>query len=95
MAFPIHGHINTVNHPPANPETAMSQTTRPDPHDYTSARRDAEHLRGEAVDDFWRGANAMLDRVALDARARLARSTQRLQARLRRQRAGTSPGLMS
>ncbi|MCV0439597.1 MAG: hypothetical protein K5880_13280 [Hydrogenophaga sp.] len=60
----------------------MSHTDRPDPHDLAGARREAEHLRQEATDDFWRGADAALARACLDARARLARSTQRLQARL-------------
>ncbi|WP_332741043.1 hypothetical protein [Hydrogenophaga sp.] len=64
----------------------------PNPHDYTRARRVAEHLRSEAVDEFWRGADAVLDRVCLNARARLARSTQRLQARLRRHRVSAAPG---
>lgn len=71
----------------------MSQPSRPNPHDYASARRGAEQLRREAVDELWRGADAMLDRVCLDARARLARSTQRLLARLRHRRAGATPSL--
>lgn len=71
----------------------MSQPSRPNPHDYASARRGAEHLRREAVDELWRGADAVLDRVCLDASARLARSTQRLQARLRRHRAGATSAL--
>lgn len=49
----------------------------------------AHALRREAMADFWRGADAVWARLQLDASARLARSTQRLQARLR-QRAGAS-----
>jgi hypothetical protein len=60
----------------------MSHTAHPDPHDLAGSRRCAEHLRQEATDDVWRGADAVLARVCLDARARLLRSTQRLQARL-------------
>lgn len=71
----------------------MSQPSRPNPPDYASARRGAEHLRREAVDELWRGADAVLDRVCLDASARLARSTQRLQARLQHHRAGATPSL--
>ena len=69
----------------------MSQPARTDLHDYAQARHCAEYLRRDAVDDLWRGADAALGRVCLSARARLARSTQRLQARLQR-RAGARPG---
>ncbi|MBQ0917331.1 hypothetical protein KBW71_02645 [Hydrogenophaga aromaticivorans] len=65
----------------------MPRHTLPDPHDYPSARRSAEHLRREALDDFWRGADAAWARIQLDAGARLTRSTQRLQARLRHRHA--------
>ena len=65
----------------------MPRNTLPDPHDYPSARRSAEHLRREALDDFWRGADAAWARIQLDAGARLTRSTQRLQARLRHRHA--------
>lgn len=57
----------------------MTPTACPDPHDFAGNRRHAEHLRQESTDDVWRGADAALARVCLDARARLARSTQRLQ----------------
>lgn len=43
----------------------------------------AHALRREAMADFWRDADAVWARLQLDAAARLARSTQRLQARLR------------
>jgi hypothetical protein len=49
----------------------------------------AHALRREAMVDFWRGADAVWARLQLDAAARLARSTLRLQARLRH-RAGAS-----
>jgi hypothetical protein len=80
--FPNAGHTNTVNHPPTVQEPAMNQPGRPDPHDYAHARRCAECLRRDALDDVWRGADAVLDRVFHSAGARLARSTRRLQARL-------------
>ena len=44
----------------------------------------AHALRREAMADFWRGADAVWMNLQLDAAARLARSTQRLEARLRR-----------
>jgi hypothetical protein len=66
-----------------SPESTMPRNALPDPHDYPSARHDAEHLRREALDDFWRGADAAWACIQLDAGARLARSSQRLQARLR------------
>lgn len=69
----------------------MRKPSDTDPHDYAHARRCAEYLRRDAVDDLWRGADAALDRVYLSACARLARSTQRLQTRLQR-RAGATPG---
>ena len=67
----------------------MSQPGRTDLHDYADARRCAEYLRRDALDDVWRGADAALDRVCLSACARLARSTQRLQARLQRRASAT------
>lgn len=73
----------------------MCQPNHPNPHDYVNPRREAEQLRRDAVDELWRGADAVLDRVCLDARARLARSTQRLQARLQRHRASATPGLVA
>lgn len=69
----------------------MPQFSHTDPHDYAHARRCAEDLRRDALDDVWRGADAALDRVCLSACARLERSTQRLQARLQR-RADATPG---
>ncbi|GAB3190243.1 hypothetical protein [Hydrogenophaga aquatica] len=59
-------------------------TTAPDPHDYAAARRRAEWERSEAIDDFWRGADAAWARVQLTAAQRAARSRQRLLARLAR-----------
>jgi hypothetical protein len=55
-------------------------------HDESSFTRHetrAHALRREAMADFWRDADAVWARLQLDAAARLARSTQRLQARLR------------
>ncbi|MDO9252156.1 hypothetical protein [Hydrogenophaga sp.] len=69
----------------------MPRHPLPDPHDYPSARRGAERLRREALDDFWRGADAAWARIQLDAGARLVRSTQRLQARLRALRRAHAP----
>lgn len=46
----------------------------------------AHALRQQAMADFWRDADAVWARVQSDAAARLARSSQRLQARLRRRR---------
>lgn len=59
-------------------------TAAPDPHDYVTARRRAEQERSDAIDDFWRGADAAWARVQLTAAQRAARSHQRLQARLAR-----------
>lgn len=59
-------------------------TAAPDPHDYATARRRAEQGRSDAIDDFWRGADAAWARVQLTAAERAARSHQRLQARLAR-----------
>ena len=36
------------------------------------AREDAEALRAEAIDDFWRGANAALDTASAAAWTRMA-----------------------
>lgn len=49
------------------------------------ARAEAERLRREAIDDFWRGANHLLE----DAAQAGLRSAARLGARLRR-RAGVT-----
>ena len=59
-------------------------TAAPDPHDYANARRRAEQERSQAMDDFWRGADAAWARVRLGATQRVTRSHQRLQARLAR-----------
>jgi hypothetical protein len=47
---------------------------------------EAQRLRCAAVDEFWRGADAVLHRALQREPARLARSAQRLQARLLRHR---------
>jgi 3',5'-cyclic AMP phosphodiesterase CpdA len=60
----------------------LPDTAAPDPHDYATARRRAEQERSEAIDDFWRGADAAWARVQLTAAERAARSHQRLQVRL-------------
>ena len=49
-----------------------------------AARLRAVELRSEAIDDFWRGANAVLQRGLQDGPARAARAARRLQARLAR-----------
>ena len=51
---------------------------------HDAARAAAEHLRREAIDDFWRGANAALQRSLQAGPAHLARSARRLEARLTR-----------
>jgi len=52
----------------------------------------AHALRTQAMADFWRDADAIWARVHGDAATRLARSTQRLQARLRQHGAGRRQG---
>lgn len=47
---------------------------------HQAARIEAERLRREAIDDFWRGSNALLSNTMVSAR----RSAQRLAARLTR-----------
>ena len=47
---------------------------------HAAARRRAEDLRREAIDDFWRGSNALLSNTMTRAR----RSAQRLAAWLTR-----------
>ena len=47
---------------------------------HAAARRRAEDLRREAIDDFWRGSNALLSNTMTRAR----RSAERLAARLTR-----------
>ncbi|TNF52688.1 MAG: hypothetical protein EP308_10870 [Burkholderiales bacterium] len=53
-------------------------------HRHATARHQASLDRREAMDDFWRGANAVWGRVQLDMGARLSRSARRLQSRLDR-----------
>lgn len=48
------------------------------------ARDHATQLRQEAVDDFWRGADAVWQRGLQSGQAALERSATRLQARLAR-----------
>lgn len=55
-------------------------TPNPDLHD--QARAEALRLRRAAIDDFWRGADAALERAWMTARALATRSAQRLNARL-------------
>ena len=63
---------------PATPEsTALAH-----PHD--QARREARRLRREAVDDFWRGADAVWQRSLAGGQALALRSASRLKARLAR-----------
>lgn len=47
---------------------------------HQAARQEAERLRRQAIDDFWRGSNALLSDTMTGAR----RSAQRLAARLTR-----------
>lgn len=56
-------------------------------HQHATARRQADVDRHEAIDDFWRGADAAWARVQQGLGERLARSTRRLQARLDRRAA--------
>jgi len=49
-------------------------------------------LRRQAMADVWHGADALWARVQQDAAARLVRSAQRLQHRLRHHRAGRGLG---
>jgi hypothetical protein len=54
-------------------------------------RREAlQHVGGEAVDDFWRGANAVWQRSLQTGQTVAERSAARLQARLARHRPATS-----
>lgn len=53
----------------------------------------AQCLRQEAIDDFWRGADAVWQRSLLTGAAGARRAAQRLQARLaRRAQARLHPG---
>lgn len=53
-------------------------------HQHAMARQQADSDRREAIDDFWRGANAAWARVQLGLGDRLCRGARRLQARLDR-----------
>lgn len=64
--------------------TVPSASTRTRLH--AQARAEVHHLRAEAADEFWRGANAVWQR----SQALAQRSAARLQARLAR-RAHRSP----
>lgn len=48
------------------------------------ARHEASRLRREAVDDFWRGADAIWERGLSSAQRQVQRSATRLNARLDR-----------
>lgn len=56
-------------------------------HQHAAARHQADADRREAIDDFWRGADAAWARVQQGLRESLSRSTRRLQARLDRRAA--------
>ncbi len=53
-------------------------------HLHDQARHEASRLRREAVDDFWRGADAVWQRSLAGSQALAQRSASRLQARLAR-----------
>ena len=57
---------------------------------HAQARAQAAQDRREAIDDFWRGADAVWQRVQQDAAVRLHRSAQRWQSRLQRRMASHS-----
>ena len=63
---------------PATPETTALA------HLHDQARREARRLRREAVDDFWRGADAVWQRSLAGGQALAQRSAIRLKARLAR-----------
>jgi hypothetical protein len=56
-------------------------------HQHAIARQQADADRREAINDFWRGADAAWARVQHSACERLTRSARRLQARLDRRAA--------
>lgn len=56
-------------------------------HRHAAARRQADADRSEAIDDFWRGADAVWARLQQGLGERLHRSARRLQARLDRRAA--------
>lgn len=57
---------------------------------HAQARAQAAQDRREAIDDFWRGADAVWQRVQQDAVVRLHRRAQRWQSRLQRRMASHS-----
>ena len=61
--------------------------------DHERAKARAARLRDEAIDDFWRGADAVLRRSLQSSQDVLARSTRRLHSRLMRRQAGR-PGTL-
>ena len=56
------------------------------------AKAEAIRLRHQAADEFWRGANAMLQRSLTTGRASAERSAARLKARLARHVRSRSAG---
>ena len=62
--------------------------------DHERAKARAARLRDEAIDDFWRGADAMLRRSFQSGQDVLARSTRRLHSRLMRRQAGRPGALL-
>jgi len=56
-------------------------------HQLAVARRQAQEDRREAIDEVWRGADAIWSRVQQGVATRLDRSARRLQARLERRSA--------
>ncbi len=56
------------------------------------AKTQAIRLRNQAVDDFWRGADAVLQRSLKTGQAAVERSAARLKARLARHVHGRSTG---
>jgi hypothetical protein len=55
---------------------------------HDQARLEASRLRAEAVDDFWRGADAVWQRGLQTGQAAFERSATRLQTRLARRARG-------
>lgn len=55
---------------------------------HDQARLEAEALRRAAIDDFWRGADAVLATAATQARRTAQRLAHRLQRRALQQRLG-------
>ena len=65
-----------MNHPTAPRRINADESERL----HVAARIEAERLRREAIDDLWRGADAVLSSAMVNAR----RSAERLAARLTR-----------